>query len=477
MKTLLINSYSNPETTAGIYKDFLYQMPPIAFAYLASVIEKAGYKVKFYDDQLEKGNREKLINTVKTYKPDVIGLSCVTPTANQNFYLAKFIKENFKNIKIIMGNIHPTIYYESILKKGIADFVVIGEGEKTIVELLNALQNDGNLLTIKGISFLNNGNVIVNPPQPLIEDLDSIPYPAWHHFPISKYEIFNFASVKRPGTLILGSRGCPFKCTFCCLKIAGTSRRVRRIENLIDEISFLHYKFGYKQISFIDPIFPFSKKEGLEFSEKMISSGLHKKVVWITETRIDLVDLELLENMKKSGLRRIMFGFESGMQESINTIKKDFTIKAAKEAVSLAKKAGIEVIGFFMIGVPGDTKKSISETINFSILLDIDFAKFTVFSPFPGTQDFINLKEKNKIKDTEEWERFTNYPTFKTQPIYIPDELSLEDIIYLQKMAFLKFYLRLKILFRLLFKIRTLKTKDILRGFLFVIYHRKDFFK
>ena len=283
MNVLLVNAYEDPKLTAGLYSRFLRTMPPISIAYVAAALEKAGIPVVFYDDHLQKGNREAFFNVIRQERPSLVGFSVVTPMAQGVYALARELRKFDGKIPIMMGNIHADIFGDRILKEGLADFIVHGEGELTTPELVNALGKKEDLSSIPGISYRENGRVLRTPARNFIEDLDSVPFPAWHLFPTEKYEIFNFASVRKPGALILGSRGCPYKCNFCCLKIMGERRRKRSPANIAEEAAWLHERFGYRQISFTDPIFPMTKKEGIAFSEELISSWIN----WKRDEEID----------------------------------------------------------------------------------------------------------------------------------------------------------------------------------------------
>ncbi len=464
MKVLLINPHTDSEATAGRYRRFLSPMPPISLAYVAAALDCAGIDVSVYDDYTAGGSRKMLLANIEAVKPDIIGLSCVTPTAARTYEIAEDLRREVPDVKIVMGNLHPSVYYREIISKGLADAVVIGEGEITFVELVKAWEDGASPAVVKGIAYSENGVVAVTPPRPFVEDLDSLPYPAWRFFPIERYCMFNFARVRKPATLVLGSRGCPYGCNFCSLKIMGRRRRRRSARNIADEFEFMNSEFGYRQMSFIDPIFPFSEAEALEFSEELIRRGLHKKVTWITETRVDLVNKRMLSAMKEAGLSRIMYGFETGTEEGLESIDKSFTVEQTRKAVADTRKAGIQIIGFFMIGVPDDTVSSIENTIRFAKSLDIDFAKFTVFSPFPGTKIHDEMKEKGIIPDNPKWEQFTNYPTRIKPPIFLPEGVTNEDIIRLQKKAFVSFYLRPRTILKHLFHIRAIGIKDILSG-------------
>ena len=464
MRVLLINPYISTEITAGRYQRFLAPMPPISLAYIAAALHEAGHEVLVYDDYTRGGDRDALNRFIREKAPQAVGLTCVTPTATRTLDIAAHIKQEHPGIQLLMGNIHASVYHEDILKKKLADVIVLGEGEDTVVDLARAMEAGDDLHDVPGIAFRDNGGVTATPPRPYRQDLDELPFPAWDLFPVERYRLFNFAVVKEPGTLILGSRGCPYNCNFCSLKIMGRKRRKRSTTNIADEFQWLHEKFGYRQAGFIDPIFPFSKEEGLSFSEELIRRGLHKKMVWITETRVDHVDEEVLRAMQGAGLRRIMYGFEAGGQEGIDSINKNFKIDQARNAVAMTKRAGVQIIGFFMLGVPGDTVKSIDRTIDFSISLGIDFAKFTIFSPFPGTRVYEDMKASGEIPPEDDYESFTNYPTLDRPPVFLPEAVSNRDIVRLQRKAFLKFYVRPSQIFNHLFRVRTLKLRDMFNG-------------
>ena len=465
MKVLFVNAFQNAEDTAGFYRRFLAPMPPITLAYLAAALDEAGVPVRVYDEAAAPEDKEGLVSTLRGWRPELVCLSATTVTMPAVERVSRLVRATLPEARVVMGNIHANLFYESILKRGDADIVVHGEGEETIVELVEALSSPAPALEeVAGISFLADGEVVSTPVRPYIEDLDTLPFPAWHLFPIEKYRLFNFARVREPATLVLGSRGCPFQCSYCSLKVMGNRRRRRSAENIADEFSFMLDRFGYRQMGFTDPIFPFSKKEGLAFAAEIIRRGLHREQVWITETRTDLVDLELLEALREAGLRRIMFGFEAGDEEVLAAVRKGADIDSGHRAARLARKAGIEVIGFFMLGIPGSTRQTLQRTIDYARTLDIDFAKFTVFCPFPGTAVHAELMAEGKIPEPENWARYTSFPTPQCPPAYVPDALTVKDLMDYQLRAHLAFYLRPRMVWRHLFQIRALTPKDGLIG-------------
>lgn len=469
MNITLINPSFNLKKALGGLSTVYTAMPPINLAYLAAVLKKEGYNIKIIDSLVANSNNKinEILTSLKNTKTNLVGISCLTQTANFTYKLAKEIKQKL-NIPVVLGNLHASFFAEDILKKNIADIIVHNEGEITFLNLVNALQKNSPLEKVKGISYKLNGEIKKTPAQPLIKDLDTIPFPQWDLFPLQKYRLFSFAEIKNPGTIILGSRGCPYNCSFCSLLIMGNKRRCRSIKNIVAEFNYLHNEFGYKQISFIDPIFPLTKKEGLNFCEELIKENLHKKVIWTTETRVDLVDSELLSAMKNAGLRRIMYGFEMGSEEVLNSINKKTKLNDAVRAVNLTKSQGIEIIGFFMLGAPEENIKSINKTINFAKSLNIDFAKFNILVPYPGTALFDELVREKKIK-YKSFDDFTSFPTKNNLGVYSPAKVSKKQLIKLQQKAILKFYLRLKIIYNHLFKIKSVKLIELLKGGLWLL--------
>lgn len=464
MNVTLINPSCNLKKAMGGFSAVYTAMPPINIAYLAAVLKKEGHKVNIIDALVLNSNHKisEILTTLKNTNTDLVGISCLTQTANFTYHLSKAIKKNL-NIPVVLGNLHASFFAEDILKKNIADIIVHNEGELTLVILADALQKNLSLENVQGISYKLNGEINKTPAQTLIKDLDSIPFPQWDLFPLQKYKLFSFAEIKNPGTIILGSRGCPYNCSFCSLLIMGNKRRCRSIKNIVAEFNYLHNEFGYKQISFIDPIFPLTKKEGLNFCEELIKENLHNKIVWTTETRVDLVDRKLVSAMKKAGLRRIMYGFETGSEEVLNSINKKTKLNDAIRAVNLTKSLGIEIIGFFMLGAPEENVNSITKTISFAKSLNIDFAKFNILVPYPGTELFNKLTQEKKIK-YKSFDDFTSFPTKNNLPVFSPEKVSKKQLIKLQQKATLQFYLRFKMIYNHLFKIKSVKLSELISG-------------
>lgn len=479
MDCLLINPGCDIKKSAGELREFLLPMPPIGLAYLAGYLEKNNFTVNIYDDFLNKSNNLKLNNYLDTISaPVLVGLPTFTSSLMLRvFEITKIIRTKFPQTKIIFGNIHANIFKKELIENNSADFIALGEAEETICELLSALKNKPNdYQQIKGLLYKDtNNNLIETPLREPIKDLDKLPFPAWHLTPVKKYEFFPFAKIKEPALLISGSRGCPYQCSFCSLIVHGSKRRVRSAKSIVDEMEYFQKKYGIRQYGFIDPLFPINPKEGLSFCQELIKRNLHKKIVWITETRIDSVNQELLIQMQLAGCRRIMFGIESPSQKNIDNLKKEFDSKKVIETIKMCQKAKLISLGFFIIGLPGETKEDIKNTIKFAIDSGLDFAKFSIYTPYPGTKDFNELKTKGLLNQEliTNWNSYTMYPSNDNPPVFLQQGMAIKELVGLQKTAHLRFYFRPR---QILLLLQGLNLKDYWRIFLFFWRQLKSFF-
>lgn len=468
MDVLLINP-SMDFSKFGSFARLLEPMPCIGLAYLAGVLEREGFSVRVIDDFVYRRGVKMILDVIREEKPLVVGISCLTPSAPQCFEIGRKVKEMNENIKVIMGNIHAGIFAEEILRKDYADAVVHGEGEEVIAELVGKLINREDISGLDGVSYRDkDGGIYISNKVRVCKDLDSLPFPAWHLFPYEKYGLLSFADIKKPILTVLGTRGCPYNCTFCSLKYFGRTYRMRDVKNVVDEIEYLIDRFRIKQFGFVDPIFPLNKESARRFCEEMIRRGVNRKVVWTTETRPDMIDYETALMLKEAGARRIIFGIESGVPELLKNINKNYDLERVKESVSACKKAGLETIGLFMIGLPGERRELTLQTIRFAKELDLDFAKFAITVPFPGSELYETLKREGKLNRSD-WENFTTFNPDPEKLVFVPDGMSGEELIRLQRRANFEFYFRPRMIFRQLFRIRTVPISDILKGILSMI--------
>ena len=309
-----------------IYRVTGMKAPPLGLAYIAAVLEKHGHKVKIIDTPtLEMGFRE-WINEVRSWKPDVVGISMLTPTAPKGYAAAKLIKEELgEDVIVIAGGPHVTFMYTEALNN--VDIVVRGEGEYTTLELVNALEKHGfnrdALAKIRGIAFRDrSGRVTVTPSRPFIENLDELPWPARHLLPMDRYTLFG-----KPIRVahVMASRGCPYGCVFCITSYFwGRRLRFRSHENVADEIELLVDKYKVKQIVFTDDELTANRRFVMGLVEELKRRGLD--IVFACGSRVDHVDRELLEYLYKNGCVALYFGVESASQETLNYIGKKLSL-------------------------------------------------------------------------------------------------------------------------------------------------------
>ncbi len=451
MKVLLINPSSVLIDTSRKLRTFLTPIPPLGIASIAAVVEKAGIEVKALDQFANKMNNQKVLQEIKKYAPDMIGFSCLTPVINNVKGLVKEIRK-FSNCLIVLGNIHPMLFADELLREGSADIIVKGEGEVTLLDLIVTIRDKRSLHSVQGISFREGDDVFHNPSRPLLEDLDQIPYPAWHLFELSNYKETPQMLINNKLALpILGSRGCPYRCIFCAQDTIYPKPRYRKVESIVREIEFMHRRFKVDFFGFFDAYFPFSMDFGIRFCQELIRSGLHKKIKWCTETRVDLVSEDLLMMMKNSGVHLIMFGLESGNQDILNRINKRITLEQARRAIRIAKKIKIYTLGLFMLGLPGETAKSCRDTIRFAKELDCDVVKFNLAVPYPGSKLFADFyKERKFVLKPEKFTSWYDWSEKRDDPVYVPGSMSARELIFLQRKAMLEFYIRPKIIVRFL---------------------------
>lgn len=434
-KIIFINPPLEQETVYSEFTPAGSLLPPIGLCTLASVIRNKGYNVKIIDLPALKLGYEEAVKIVRKEKPDYVGITAVTLSINNGAKLARLIKRNVKNTKIILGGPHITsLPIKTMQNFKEFDIGVIGEAEETLPEILIAIDKGIKLNKIRGIVIRKNGKIILTRKRPFIKDLDKLPIPAWDLLPpLSKTYKPAAVSFKRlPSSILITSRGCSGKCTFCDTSVFGSEFRAFSAKYIFNMIQELNKRYGIKDIFFNDDTFTVSRKRIIELCNLIIKNKLD--ITWSCNTRINYVDKELLRLMKKAGCWQIAYGIESGSQQILNKIKKGITINQINESIKLAKKAGLKVKGYFIIGFPDDTKQSIEETIRFILSSNLDFLKINFFTPYPGCQDYITAKKSGLFK--EEWSKMNQFNC-----VYTPPNLTKNQIQQYMKNTLIKFYL------------------------------------
>lgn len=473
LKIVLVNPPISLEERYGRdLNKFGASSEPLGLAYLAANLEKNNYSVSIIDSLALNLDIQGTIGKIKEEKADLVGLTILTSAYQIVKKLSEDIKKELPQVKIILGGAHATaLPAETILGVNQADYVCVGEGERTIVEVADFLSNGGEITAINGLAYRNNkGETVFNQQRDFESELDNFPPPARHLLPMEKYRL-TASRVKNNGycpTLII-ARGCPFNCAFCSHPF-GRSFRHHSVTRIIYELEYLIEEFQISQANFEADTLTLDKVFLLSLCQEIIQRGINKKIQWTCESRIDTVDEKLLEMMKKAGCWQISYGIESGVQRLLDLINKGVTLNQIEKTVILTKKIGITVRGFFILGLPTETIKESWQTINFAKKLDPFWAQFTVAIPYPGTPLFDQLKEKKQIKHFN-WSDYNTWGGWANKQLpFISQGRTEEEIKKLQKRALISFYLRVVVFKRFLSQINSLDVfKKYFSGFLILL--------
>jgi len=427
-------------------------VPPLGLAYLAATVEGKGYDVKILDAFALQQSWTEFEESVKKAGADLIGIGGMTPVIDNTYRALKICRKYCKHL--VLGGPHATLSKENILKEAPeVDFVVCGEGEETFAELVDGLSSKGEVSGILGTVDRN----AVNPPRPLIQDLDRLPFPARHLLPNDRY---NYVFAKRKTiTTMFTSRGCPYQCIFCDKSVFGSQCRLRSAENVLAEIGEILDCSEDVSIVFYDDLFTLKKERVIRICEGILERGF--KFDWKCEGRVDRIDGEMLGWMKKAGCSMIAYGVESGNQSGLDYLRKNTKLENAKKAFALTHKSGIGTMAYFILGIPVETYEDEIKTIEFAKELNPDYAQFSVLSPFPGTELY-----ETAIKDGSYLETGVKNPADKDlkKPVVLSqnwDEKRLNDIML---KAHTSFYFRPRYLIKRLASIRNIS--DLKRFFM-----------
>lgn len=408
--------------------------PTLSLLTIAAMAEKHGHQVELLDLSYMQYDYNFVREKIAAGKPDVVGITGTTPLMNQIRDISCLAKSISKNILTIAGGAHVSALPRESVLESMLDLVVIGEGENTFTEVLNGT----NLKEIKGIAYRDGENVIRTMPRPFIENLDELPMPAWHLYDSKNYEhrISRLLARRRPLTMAEFSRGCVFKCDFCASKnTMALGYRKKSPERCAEEVRRMHH-FGYREFALADDIFTSDNHWASEVAEAITRTGVDLAWTCTNGIRVESAEAGLFRKMKKAGCYRVSFGFETGNEEVLKSFGKGgaATIKKGREAVRMARKAGLDTNGYFMLGLSPDTEKSMQDTIDYARTLPLDMMKFGVTIAFPGTRMFKEYREKKLIRSYN-WD---DYFIYSAKPLFSHPQLSYEKVQEYTSIAYRK---------------------------------------
>ena len=442
--------------------------PHLGLAYLAAFSEKRGDEVVIFDADVEK---QPIAEFIQEYRPDIVGITANTPQVKQAWRTAKAIKE-VHDCLIVLGGPHVSVLPEESCEKPFVDVVVRGEGEETWVDVCNRLETylkdqpvyhteafmhaeNEIFKDCQGVSYkTSDGQIHNNPDRTPIADLDSLPWPAYHHFKMDRYTNLQPATDHVDGARsfsILTSRGCPYRCTFCSQSIMPIKWRSRSAESVLAEWRHLVEELGAQEIGVLDDSANIRVKRLEEIATLLIENQLnHVPWIFVNGIRANLASKELLTLLKQAGLKRTAFGVETGDPEILKSIDKKIDLDTIRQAFKNAKEIGLETIAFMILGLPGETRQTMQNSINFAIEIDPMIANFSMMTPYPGTKVYEIVKRQGRFL-INDWE---DYVFFEQQARYEMGEMTAELVEEMYRKAYRQFYLRPSPI------IRRLKTKD-----------------
>ncbi|MEI6348624.1 MAG: radical SAM protein [Bacteroidota bacterium] len=415
---------------------------PLGVYYLASFIRQYNYEVKITDAEVLKFTATEIIEEIAAFNPKYVGISSTTVAFHRALEIAIEIRKVFPKICILLGGPHVTSNPEHALSSGVFDFGVLREGEITLKELLETLNNNGNLSLVNGIAYLNESKkLVINSPREYIENLDELPFPAFdllydlnlHTPPPSNYKTL-------PVINMITSRGCPSMCTFCDNSIFGRKYRKRSAENIVAEIKHLQQLFGIKEFAFVDDTFLIDKKRIYALFELLEQENI--SFYWTCMSRINNTDYDFLKFLKSKGCWHISFGIETGDEGILKLIKKNISLEKTKDVIRWCKQLKIKTKGFFIIGHPGETLETINKTIKFACKLPLDDIVATINTPIPGSEQYAEASQYGSL-DIADWSKYNYW-----RPVFVPNGLTQDVLLQKHREIYRKFYLRPRILLR-----------------------------
>ena len=416
---------------------------PLGVLYLAAVAEKLGHQVRVLDLRLYPKPKQigRLLVDSLAWKPDVVGLSAITPFADTLATVGRFYRRRLSDALVLAGGPHGSTDNEDILTNELVHACVHGEGERVFQHLLELREQGKDFREARGISYLADDKVIENPPAPLIENLDEISLPAWHLIDFKPYRAFlNMSSFSRSSATMFTSRGCPYHCIYCH-NFFGKAFRARSPENVLSEVELLRNRYGMKNIEFVDDIFNLDRERAALILQGIAERFPDVSIAFPNGLRGDLLDEDMIRLLKKARTWHVSIAVETASERLQKMLKKNINLEKMRETARLLRKHKIFTRGFFMIGFPTETREEIERTARYFIESDINYGLFFIVTPY-------NKTELQALVPPEKMQAFSDQ---KGHFDYQWGDLTISDIPYeelenIQVRYYRKGFLRLRTL-------------------------------
>ncbi|MBN1344148.1 MAG: B12-binding domain-containing radical SAM protein [Phycisphaerae bacterium] len=436
-------SYKLHEENLRIVQRYFGLFPPLSLTWVAAIAERAGHEVIIVDARTLQLTKEDVYDRLREFRPDVLGFMMTTYMFRETLEWVRFLKERLK-VPVMVGGYNLRVYpTESVTPEEI-DFGCVNSALHTVPALLRELETDRNFGDVPGLVYKDDGKILVT--DGVEEDFDDYPFPARHLLPNELYA--EFPTERKNFTVMVTSKGCPRSCGFC--EAGRTTYNPRKPETVVAEMEECYHKHGVREIDVFDYEFLIHRKRTEEILDLMIAKKLD--LTWACRARIDSVDPDLLAKMKASGCSRVYFGIESGDQDTLDRVNKGITIEQIRRTIGWCKDYGIKALGFFLVGVPGETRQSVKRLVKFAKSLDLEYVQFSKLTAKPLTPLWQDMVAEQGY---DYWREYI-LGNVEERPLPRPwTDLSNEEIDELAKWAYVKYHSRLSFLIKSTFRVRS----------------------
>ena len=456
-------------------------IPHLGVGYIAGNLPDSLAECRVFDCQADGLSEDALLQRLFEFDPDVVGFTAYTQSIKMVSRISAALKSRKPDTLTVVGGTHVSaLPVETLESFPALDAAVAFEGERAFSELLEAFREGGpgtDLARIPGVCARHDGTVRIGPKRPPIEDLDSVSFPAWHLLDLDRYSgVYHMLDRARRAVPLTTGRGCSFHCSFC-FRVSGPTQRLRSIPNVMEELRHNINESGVREVVILNESFLADHEHALSFCDAVIREGLHRRFRWSCQSRVDQVSPQILKMIRLAGCRSISMGIESGDPAVLDRIRKRATLEQGIEAVRMAREAGLRTDTNFILGLPGDTRESISRTIDHALRVDADMAGFARLTPFPGT-DIAGMARRGegglRILSTD-FDDCDKHAGTAMDLVNVPHE----ELDRLQRSAYFRFYRRPK---RWLSALRMASLSVLARTLLLVVasglrslFHRRLF--